>query len=749
MLSWFRKKISSHANVELEAEQPLQQSNQSPHSYNSDLPITSRVEDRFNRALFSTRIAETIASRTDTSTIVLGLYGAWGDGKTSVLEMMRETLIAQPNVIVVQFNPWHFHSEEQLLRGYFATLAEALGKSLPKFKEKIGTLFKKYGALLSLGSLSIAGLQINPGEAAKGMGESLSTVELEDLKKRIEDILDASGKRIVVFIDDIDRLDRDETHAIFKLVKLSGSFRNISYVLAFDDAVVSAALGTRYGDGGSAAGRAFLEKIIQVPLHLPHADSLSLRKMAFEGVDLALSQSGLELKQEQIDTFVRHFIDGLSPRIKTPRLAKLYSNALTFALPLLKGEVDPVDMMLIEGIRVLYPALYSEIRQNEDLFLKGMQSSTASFNQDQQPNQIDSLLSRALPDLNTEERRQILKGILEPLFPRIKNVTYGNDWDSIWNTKQKICSRQYFKRYFAYAIPEGDIPDSLIQDILERLAILNPEETSHLLQDVSARNSIPQLISKLRIKEDSIDEAYAEPLIIALASNSNLLPRERGPMSIGGTWAQGAILVSQLMKKIPSMDTRQQIALAIATRSQTLGFGFECLRWIRHSHDEPEELRVLSIDGESAFKNSLANRIEQADGQAPLYLTDAKDAPGLYWLWTEQLGAELLRSRLIARFEQTPNELNDFLDCYVGEAWGLESGLPRKADFSRDSYDAVSKLIDPKVIASCLYNIYGNELDNPIFHPSDDWDSSRRIAHQFMYIHQHAESTKSTNQNGT
>lgn len=195
--------------------------------YLSDQPITRRTQDRFSRAPFATRIAETISKRIDPASIVIGLFGPWGDGKTSVLEMMEEALCTNSNVIVIRFNPWHFQSEEMLLRGFFATLADGLGRSLPSLKERAGEMLKKYGALLSLGSLTFGGIvQIQAGDAAKGLGEALSTVGLDELKKRIDDLLSESGKRLVVFIDDIDRLDRDETHSVFKLVKLSASFTN-------------------------------------------------------------------------------------------------------------------------------------------------------------------------------------------------------------------------------------------------------------------------------------------------------------------------------------------------------------------------------------------------------------------------------------------------------------------------------------------------------------------------------------------
>jgi hypothetical protein len=125
-------------------------------AYSSDLPITSKEEDRFGRWPFAERIAETIAKREDPSSLVIGLYGPWGDGKTSTLQMMRAALQSNHQVVVVLFNPWHFASEPQLLKGFFATLSAALGQSLSTWTEKMGASLDKYGSLLSLASVNIA-----------------------------------------------------------------------------------------------------------------------------------------------------------------------------------------------------------------------------------------------------------------------------------------------------------------------------------------------------------------------------------------------------------------------------------------------------------------------------------------------------------------------------------------------------------------------------------------------------------------
>jgi predicted KAP-like P-loop ATPase len=254
---------------------------ESPHAtYFSDQPIQSKEEDEFNRWPFAKRIADTLATRTDPRSLVIGLYGPWGDGKTSTLRLMRKSLSDHPNVVAIEFNPWLFGSDEQLLRGFFETVATSIGQSLSTNKEQIGKTLKDYGSLLSL---TVPGL----GGVAEGLGKALSTAELDQLRTRLEGLLREAGKRIVVLIDDIDRLDQREIHSIFKLVKLSANFEYTSYTLAFDDQIVAAALGKSYGGGDIAAGRSFLEKIVQVPLRLPPPDELALRRMTFAGVEVS------------------------------------------------------------------------------------------------------------------------------------------------------------------------------------------------------------------------------------------------------------------------------------------------------------------------------------------------------------------------------------------------------------------------------------------------------------------------------
>lgn len=699
----------------------------------SDEPITGAAQDRFNRAPFATRIADTIARRPDCASLVVGVFGPWGDGKTSVLKMMEEELERHDNVVVLRFNPWHFQSEEQLIRGFFATLAEGLDQKLNTAQEKIGKILKDYGSLLSLGSFVVAGgaIQLRPGDVAKGLGEALSNVSLDELRSRIDTILAASGKRVVVLVDDIDRLDRAETHSMFKLVKLSAGFNHTAYVLAFDDEVVAAALGERYGAGGQQAGRAFLEKIIQVPLHLPPVDEVALRQVAFEGVQAAVDMAGIQVPQSDADAFMRHFVDGLERKLTTPRVAKLYTNALMFALPLLKGEVNTMNLMLIEGIRVLYPALYAAIRDNPSLFLVGQERALHGL--ERARNRLDEVVDAAMPGSTPGDREAIKTRLLKPLFPRTGNAIYDHEWDAVWAREQKICSEAYFKRYFTYCVPDGDVADASIAELLDRLPTDDDTVKRERLAQFESRRSMPRLISTLRRRTDGMDADRAAALARAIALSGDLMVRERGQIMVT-TFNQAGILVSAAIRQLPGRERRWTAVEEILQSAMPLDFAVECARWMYFNAERAEDDNIVQEADNDRIDGLLAQRIAAADQGQPIYRQFPKEAASLYFLWNRAVPGAPGES-LRRRFAEAPAELDALIDCFVGEGWEIESGLPVRSDLLRDSYNAIVQLIDANDIMANLRARYGEELNAPHNYPPSEWPHARKFAHQFAAIH--------------
>src|ERR1700744_5920088 len=108
-------------------------------SFNTDKPKITQTEDRFQRYAFAKRIANIVTLNSADASLVIGLYGKWGEGKTSVMNFVRQELPSEQNVIV-DFNPWLFSDQEHLLKAFFTAIAAALNTSIKKSKENIGKL---------------------------------------------------------------------------------------------------------------------------------------------------------------------------------------------------------------------------------------------------------------------------------------------------------------------------------------------------------------------------------------------------------------------------------------------------------------------------------------------------------------------------------------------------------------------------------------------------------------------------------
>jgi predicted KAP-like P-loop ATPase len=196
---------------------------------------------------------------------------------------------------------------------------------------------------------------------------------------------------------------------------------------------------------------------------------MQLRQIVFDGIAAALRQSGIELDREGVDVFAHHFVGGLEPRLRTPRHAKLYVNAVTFALPLLKDEAHPVDLLLIEGIRVFYPKLYLAVRENADLFLGGGRDPDQNVESGQRRRLLE-LIGKSVGDSTPEQNASLRRELLEALFPRVGARRYEADREANWAREQRICSQQYFQRYFTYSVPPGDIEGQEVKSLLKGIA---------------------------------------------------------------------------------------------------------------------------------------------------------------------------------------------------------------------------------------------------------------------------------------
>lgn len=197
-------------------------------NYSADKPIVSKKEDLLGRATFSNKLAKAIYEYKDDSGLVIGLFGKWGTGKTSVINMAEEELLRLSKTddnkpLFVKFSPWNYSDQDNLISLFFHSLNNKLDrKENQEIKNKVGNGFKDYSdALDAAKSFPLIGPAAQILKVIlKVQGDKLTKApDLEESKEELKKALLEISRKIVVVIDDIDRLNNSQIRDIFQLVK--------------------------------------------------------------------------------------------------------------------------------------------------------------------------------------------------------------------------------------------------------------------------------------------------------------------------------------------------------------------------------------------------------------------------------------------------------------------------------------------------------------------------------------------------
>jgi hypothetical protein len=702
--------------------------------YGTDAPVNDPTGDHFDRWPFARRIARSIAGRSDPSSIVIGIYGAWGAGKTTVLNFIQKELEQHADIVCVQFDPWRVGDEVQVLAGFFGAVAEALDQSVERRSERFAEAFKRYVSPL-IPSVGPGLLGVDPSKAVDNVIDRYFSVDLDKQRVRIEAMLEESGKRVVVLMDDIDRLERSEIQTIFKLVKLTANFAYTAYVLAFDDAVVASALNERYGSGGGESGRAFLEKIVQVALHLPAATFEALNDYCLGGLAELLSRERVELTEEQVQRFREGFDRGLRSELRTPRDATRYANVLAFSLPLLHGEVDPIDLMLIEGTRIFYPTLYETIRDHRGSFLRRSNPRSGPFESD--PPNADDIWARSV----TEDQRGAAKHIVDVLFPRPQAGGTGGV------VNQAIADPAYFDRYFTYAVTSRDVPDAAVLDLIRGLPSLTSGAVPERLRTLATADTGRLLVPKLwRFSDIGSSDDDLGKLAVGLSAAGELFP-DRGSQFLATTpFGEAALLVQKLVSRIQDEGLRPRVAEHVALESEPVTFMAESFRRAAQAWKEVWGEDVSPATGanvhfpqycQPAVRRAIRERIkafmESLDDATEV---SAPNLRNLLFVWKaceDEDGIDhYLRHAYSERPETLPNLLTRFMpfnpatgepsDFLISDAYAL-------------MFDSVSTIVSPETVMAILRQMPDFERLRT------EGRSSHRIAERaawgFVFVYEH------------
>lgn len=238
--------------------------------------------------------------------VTVGVFGDWGSGKSTVMHLAEAALESEQDVVSVHFNGWLFEGYEDAKAAILGTILDELADKKGA-KEKATDLFKTLvkrvnwirlvgwggtAAMLAHGlpqeaQLLAATAQAAPDSVEKIIkqapeGEDNIRRTIRDFEDDFQELLKRTGVRsVVVFIDDLDRCLPNTIMATLEAIRLFVFVPKMAFVIAADERLVRRAVRQHFPDVVEATpdvapnypsrdvGREYLEKLIQVPVHVP------------------------------------------------------------------------------------------------------------------------------------------------------------------------------------------------------------------------------------------------------------------------------------------------------------------------------------------------------------------------------------------------------------------------------------------------------------------------------------------------
>jgi hypothetical protein len=566
-----------------------------------DWPIASEDDDEFGRAGFARDLADEVLAAPKQGGYVFGLTGAWGSGKTSILNMTIAALDDRAHV--VQFNPWLFSGTEQLVLAFFEEVGAQLGSQGGRLREIAGKL-AAYGQALApaLAPFGAAGFaQAAAGAVGSAAAPRSAIAQREEIRARLGEI----ELPLVVVIDDVDRLRSDEVKDIVRLVRLVGDFPNTVYLLAFDRSRIEEVL----GDDDPERGRAYLEKIVQVIHAVPEAREPDISRMVLEGLDRLVDEFPAGPFDAEVWLNVFAFI--VRPLLDSPRQARRYLEALRLTMKSVGDEVALADLFGIEAVRLMRPELFTALVKCAE-HLGFQPEALASYTSGR--NASKSPLAECV-----EIDRALSESISKWLFPASQryftNTHYGPEFAAIWRRQRRVADAGVFRFYLERRLPDGVLPARVVDALLDSLRAT--DRMAEILKGLSgaeladAASRISDAAPDIPVDHNRPVEEDAGALgLPLLLDRVGQMPEGTGFLDFGPEITLGR-LTNRIMSRIEDPEERLAVVKAAYANCQTLSGRYILL--LVAGHRPSAGLKLIEASDAANLESELRVAIGAAD----------------------------------------------------------------------------------------------------------------------------------------
>ncbi|EHY8549374.1 TPA: P-loop NTPase fold protein [Vibrio parahaemolyticus] len=648
------------------------------HEFASDRPITRPEEDLLGRANFSSDLADAISSWHGEDSLVVALHGDWGAGKSSIKNMALSKLkkLEGEKPDVIEFSPWEWAAQEKITASFFEEISKSVGqKDKSKSGKKLAATFKRYGRYLNTGEVVVSGLSsalptLFVLATVVGFGGNFSDTEwvkntsaillavlaswaavlkwgksflgnisgnveasakeqekgLSDIRSDLTALLSNRKSPLIVVMDDLDRLTSSQLRMVFQLIKANLEFPNVVFVLLFQRDIVEEKL-----TDGKQSGRDYLEKIIQVPFDIPKIEKTKLHNLLFNKLDRILEQDKTISQMFDSRRWGNLFHGALHSYFDNLRSVYRYTSTLSFHFALLKGrsafEVNPVDLIAIECLRVFEPDVYREISRAKDIFTK---NGEGRYEREATSSLIEDIVSKS-----TDKSRKQVRVIIEQLFPTIEwafgGTTYSGGFTDSWLQEMRICHPSNFDKYFQFSIPTGELSNS---DLQEMLSLTNDSENfCSFIMSLESRGILKNALAQFESFTDKVPLTNGLSYIKALLDIADGVESESTGFTMLSANLHVIRLVVWFLKRIESIEERGQLLIKCFELSKGLSVVEHILVSDENRRKEKESDIILDDKSFDTLKEMFVSKVNQMADKSPELLMSHKHLVSFLYRW--------------------------------------------------------------------------------------------------------------------
>ena len=346
------------------------------HRLIHDNPKVKDEEDLLGYSVVVEELFKTLTSQKSEKSITVGLVGPWGNGKSSIIQMLIDKISPEKPIknifksifkrnyldeyLFIHFLPYLNHQEEDLISEFFRQLST----KLKPYNGKLSNLVLEYSKRL----VDVYKNNIN----VNFFDKHISSFDKTSAKEMYDDInnrLKETNKKVIVFVDDLDRLNSKEILQVLKLIRNSADFTNVIFLVAMDKAYVVKLLTKKQ----EVLDARFIDKFFQLEVYLPEIKKAKLREVFKELLIENAYRFGANYERD-VDKAIGEKGNLFNDYIENIRDVKRTVNQILYEYKQVEGAIDLKDFMNFTYFKLKFPTMISYLRNNRIRLLKSDRS---------------------------------------------------------------------------------------------------------------------------------------------------------------------------------------------------------------------------------------------------------------------------------------------------------------------------------------------------------------------------------------